>query len=552
MSDRYVLVGVAWPYANGQSHLGHIAGAYLPADIFARYHRTAGHRVLMVSGSDTHGTPITVEADKLGVTPREVVERYHPRFLEQWERLGIEWELFTTTMTDNHYAVTQDMFSRHLANGFMERRTSDQLYDPEAQRFLPDRYVEGTCPHCSYTEARGDQCDNCGRSLDPLELIDPRSKLTGSTPEVRATEHWFFLYSKLEAQLLDWLEGVDGWRPHVVNYAKGILSEVHLIDRAITRDLSWGVPLPPEGDLGDGKRIYVWYDAVIGYLSAAKEWAQRSGDPDAWKLWWENPDAESYYFVGKDNIDFHALFWPAMLLAYGWLNLPTDVPANQYVTFKGEKASKSRGIGRPVLAWLDEIQADSLRYAVAANLPEQHDTDLTRDEMQRRINDELVANWGNLVNRVFSMIGKNFDGKVPAPGELDDADRAVLDAADRALAQTAERIEKVELRMGLRAAIEAASEVNAYLSATEPWKTAKTDRERTATTLFVALAAIAGINVALSPYLPHAADEVAGWLGHPDGVRSIGWRRVEPVPGAQLGESRPLFAKVDLSDDDEA
>ena len=433
MSDRHILVGVAWPYANGLSHLGHIAGAYLPADIFARYHRTSGHRVLMVSGSDSHGTPITVEAERSGVDPADVVGRYHPRFLEQWERLGIQWELFTSTMTENHYAVTQDMFARLVDNGYFEKRTSQQYFDPEVERYLPDRYVRGTCPHCGYGDARGDQCDNCGRALDPTDLIDPRSALSGAAPVLRDTEHWYLLLSKLQDQVRDWLAPKQGWRAHVKNYALGLIDGDGLHDRAMTRDLDWGVPLPPGYELAAGKRIYVWFDAVIGYLSAAKEWAQLQGDPDAWKAWWQDPDAESYYFVGKDNIWFHAVFWPAMLIGYGGLDLPTDVPANQYVTFKGEKASKSRGIGRPVLDWLDEVQADSLRYAVAANLPEQNDTDLDRENMERRINDELVATWGNLVNRVFTMVSRNHAGTVPDAGELDEVDGAVIAAVDGAL-----------------------------------------------------------------------------------------------------------------------
>jgi methionyl-tRNA synthetase len=552
MSDRHILVGVAWPYANGLSHLGHIAGAYLPADIFARYHRTAGHRVLMVSGSDSHGTPITVEAERTGVDPADVVARYHPRFLEQWERLGIQWELFTSTMTENHYAVTQDMFARLVDNGYFEKRTSQQHYDPELERFLPDRYVRGTCPHCGFGDARGDQCDNCGRALDPTDLVDPRSALSGATPVLRDTEHWYLLLSKLQDRVRAWLAPKQGWRPHVKNYALGLIDGDGLLDRAMTRDLDWGVPLPPGYELAAGKRIYVWFDAVIGYLSAAKEWAQIQGDPDAWRAWWQDPDAESYYFVGKDNIWFHALFWPAMLVGYGGLDLPTNVPANQYVTFKGEKASKSRGIGRPVLEWLDDVQADSLRYAVAANLPEQNDTDLDRQNMERRINDELVATWGNLVNRVFSMVGRNFAGTVPEPGELDDTDRAVIEAVDTALAETGASIERVELKAALQIAMNAARDVNGYLSTREPWKTAGSDPIRTATTLRVALDLIDGVNVALSPFLPFSAEEINGWLGHDVTVTEHGWRRLPLVTGATLGAARPLFAKVDLVGDDSA
>ncbi len=556
-SDRHVLVAVAWPYANGLSHLGHIAGAYLPADIFARYHRVAGHRVLMVSGTDAHGTPITVKADQEGVTPRDIVERYNPRFHEQWERLGIAFDLFTTTMTENHREVTWDLFRTLHANGFVETRTTEQFFDPEAGRFLPDRYVEGTCPRCGAEDARGDQCDGCGATLDPIDLIDPRSKLTGATPQPRETEHYFLLLPRLQEELEAWLETREGWRGHVINWAKGFVKE-GLQERAITRDLSWGIPIPPELDISTDasqKRIYVWFEAVIGYLSAAKEWAQRQGDPDAWKAWWQNPDAESYYFIGKDNVPFHAVFWPAELMGYNQgaeapLNLPTDVPANQYVTFRGSKASKSRGVGKSLLDYLDVYGPDELRYALATILPEQADTDLAEDELVRRVNDELVATWGNLVNRVLSMTRKNFDGVVPEPGERDDRDRALLTTVDGHLAAQARLMERVELRHGLKEALAAAQAVNGYLNALEPWKTAKEDRDRTATTLWTALQAISGINVAFAPYTPFAAQRLHEWLGGDGQLADHGWRRAEVPAGTQLAKPSPLFSKMETATDE--
>ena len=552
-TQKHVLVAVAWPYANGLSHLGHIAGCYLPADIFARYHRIAGNRVLMVSGTDAHGTPITVKADQEGVTPTEIVERYNPRFHEQWERLGVSFDLFTTTMTDNHREVTWDLFRTLHANGYVDTRTTEQFYDPQAERFLPDRYVYGTCPTCGYPEARGDQCEDCGRTLDPIDLIEPRSKLTGAVPVPRETEHYFILLPKLRDELLAWLEGREGWRSHVINWAKGFVGE-GLHDRAITRDLAWGVPIPPELDISTDeseKRIYVWFEAVIGYLSASKEWAQQQGDPDAWKAWWEDPAAESYYFIGKDNVPFHAVFWPAYLLGYSDgadapLNLPTNVPANQYVTFKGAKASKTHNVGTSLLDYLEIFGADELRYALATILPEYADTDLTEDELVRKVNDELAAAWGNLVNRVLAMTRKNFDGAVPGPGELDERDRALLTMVDDALVREAELLEQVELRRALREALTAAQETNAYLNALEPWKTAKEDRERTATTLFVALQAIAGINVAFAPFVPFSAATLDQWLGGDGQLEGRGWQRAEVPPGTELGTPSPLFAKVEL------
>lgn len=547
---RHVLVAVAWPYANGSLHLGHLAGAYLPADIFARYHRIAGSRVLMVSGSDGHGTPITVRAEQESTTPQAVVERFHPEFLRYWDELGISFDLFTTTLTENHAATTQEVLRGLHRNGFLEARTTLQPFDPVAERFLPDRYVEGTCPRCGSEGARGDQCDACGATLDPIDLVEPRSKLTGATPEQRETEHFFLLLPKLADRLLAWLESREGWRPHVINWALGFVRD-GLQDRAITRDIDWGVPLPDDVTLAgaERKRIYVWFDAVIGYLSASREWAQRNGDPDAWRAWWEDPSAESYYFIGKDNVPFHAVFWPAQLMGSGDLNLPTDVPANQYVTFRGAKASKSRGVGRSLLDYLATYQPDALRYAVAAHLPEQADVDLTEEDMVRRINDELSAAWGNLVNRVFAMTAKRFDGVVPEAGELADVDRALLGTIDGVLADAAAALEAVELRRGLRLALSGAQEVNAYLNELEPWRTAKTDPVRTGTTLHVALQAIAGLAVAFAPYTPFSSATIHGWLGLGGTLEGAGWRRPDVPAGTRLGEATPLFDRVELPED---
>jgi len=539
--SRRILVAVAWPYASGPRHLGHLAGAYLPADVFARYHRLAGNEVLMVSGSDVHGTPITVRADNEGVEPQVVVDRYHTEFLKDWERVGISWDLYTSTGTDNHHAVTQDMFLGLLENGYLAKQISSQLFDPEAKRFLPDRYVEGTCPYCSYPEARGDQCENCGRTLDPTDLINPRSRLTGATPESRDTEHFFLLLTKLEQPLREWLESRQGWRKHVKNWALGMVNE-GLPDRAITRDIEWGVVIPVD-DLGPGKRVYVWFDAVIGYLSASKEWADLAGDPEAWKRWWQEPDAESYYFVGKDNIPFHTVIWPAMLMGYGGLNLPTDVPANHYVTFASEKASASRGVGQSIGWYTDRLEPDALRYAIASVLPEQNDTDLSDDDIIRRINEELVATWGNLVNRVLSLSDRNFDGKVPEPGPLTPTDEALIASIDKTLETAGGHIEAVELRAGLRAAMDAASEVNAYLNSEEPWHVIKEDQGRAATILWTAIQAISGIRVALTPYLPWTSARLGEMLGI--GADVSGWERPEVAGGTGLGEVETLFTKLD-------
>jgi len=540
-----VLVAVAWPYASGSRHLGHLAGAYLPSDIFARQQRMIGNEVLMVSGSDVHGTPITVRADAEGVSPQDIVDRYHSEFIQQWDQLGISWDLYTTTGTSNHSDVTQEMFLAQLGKGYIDRRKSKQLFDTQAKRFLPDRYVEGTCPHCGSQEARGDQCDQCGKTYDATELLEPRSKMSSSSPVLRETEHFYFRYSDFNTSLEQFLAGKQGWRNHVINFAMGWLREEGLLDRAITRDLDWGIKLPVE-DLGEGKRIYVWYDAVIGYLSASKEWAERTSDPDRWKHWWHNSQARHVYFIGKDNIPFHALFWPAQLMAVGneiggaELHLPDDIPANQYVTFKGGKASASRGVGMTIEEGLEIFQPDSLRYALAANFPEQADTEISLEEIVRRINDELVANWGNLVNRVLSMTHKTCDGAVAEPGVYSEEDESLLAFVDRSLQETADLFESVELRAALRKGMEAAQAANRYLNATEPWKLSKTDPERAKTVLYVALSAINGIRVMLSPFLPFSSEKLDELLGKPEG-----WQRNQLLPGLPIPKPKPLFKKVE-------
>lgn len=545
---KKVLVAVGWPYAQGPMHLGHVAGAYMPADIYARYRRSIGDDVLMVSGSDVHGTPITVKAEELGVTPAEIVDRFHPQFLAHWDDLNIAWDLYTTTGTRTHKRVVQDFFVRLLENGYLYPKVTEQYYDEQESRFLPDRYVEGTCPHCGYQNARGDQCDNCGKTLDPTDLIDPRSKLSGTTPVLRETEHYYWRLSAFNTPLLEWLDTREGWRPHVINFAKGMVTD-GLHDRSFTRDLEWGIPLPID-DIGPGKSIYVWWEAVMGYLSAPQEWAELQGAPDAWKAYWEDPAAESFYFVGKDNIPFHAIYWPALILGHGGLNMPTNVPANQYVTFGGAKASKSTGVGRPLQWYLDRFETDSLRYAISQTLPESNDSDLTDDEIVRRINDELVATWGNLVNRVVAMTRRYFKGVVPTPGDLNAQDKATLDMRQVALDQVATDIDAVKLRAGIARAMQMAGDANVYLNDLAPWTTAKTDMERTGTTLWVAHQLIAAAAVALTPYLPATSARVLAELGVSLPLSGPTWVLPTVVAGTRIGDLGPLFAKVELDLED--
>ncbi len=537
--SKNILVSVAWPYASGSRHLGHIGGAYLPADIFARYHRTVGNKVLMVSGSDVHGTPITVRADAEGVQPIDIVNKYHEEFLGYWEKLGISWDNYTTTMTDTHVEVVHDVFNNLLEKGLIDKQKSLQAYDAGENRFLPDRYVEGVCPHCEYSEARGDQCDKCSKTLDPEELINPISKLSGNKAEFKETEHFFLKLTSLESELAKWLDKQEGWRPHVINWAKSFVKD-GLQDRAITRDLDWGIKIPVD-DLGPGKKIYVWFEAVIGYLSASKEWSNLQGDVDSWKEWWENPEAESYYFIGKDNVPFHAVIWPSILLGYKGLNLPTNVPANQYILIKGEKASASRGVGKSLDDYLDEWNPDALRYALASVLPEQADSEISEEEMIRRNNEELVAAWGNLVQRVFAQVNNNFD-KIQEISEEDDLDRKLIMNFEEAYKNIGILIEKVELKSALQESMRCVSLVNAYLNETEPWKMIKNDTKKAGRVLYTSLQAIDSCANLLYPFMPVTSENVRGAIPK---ITECKWGVNEIKRGVELGQLELLFKKFD-------
>ena len=537
--SKNILVAVAWPYASGSRHLGHIGGAYLPADIFARYHRVVGNNVLMVSGSDVHGTPITVRADAEGVEPIDIVNKYHNEFLGYWEKLDISWDNYTTTMTDTHIEVVHDIFNKLLEKGFIDKQKSLQAYDPGENKFLPDRYVEGTCPYCSYSEARGDQCDSCSKTLDPEELINPISKISGNKAEFKETEHFFLKLSLLEDQLASWLDEKEGWRPHVINWAKSFVKD-GLQDRAITRDLDWGIEIPVD-DLGSGKKIYVWFEAVIGYLSASKEWAKNKGNEKEWTEWWNNESAETYYFIGKDNVPFHAVIWPSILLAYEGLNLPTNVPANQYILVKGEKASASRGVGKTLQEYLDEWNPDALRYALASALPEQSDTEISEDEMIRRNNEELVAAWGNLVQRVFTQIQNNFS-KISEIDEADEVDKKLIKEMSESYDIVGQLIEKVELKAALQESMRYVSKVNGYLNETEPWKVIKEDEKRAGRILYTALEAIDSCANLLYPFMPSTSDLVRSAI--PRETENL-WGLNKIKTGVELKEIGLLFNKFD-------
>jgi methionyl-tRNA synthetase len=522
---RTILSAPAWPYANGPRHIGHVSGFALPCDMFSRYQRMAGHRVLMVSGTDEHGTPIQVQADAEGVTARALADRYNRVIVEDLTSLGMTYDLFTRTTTANHYAVTQEMFTGLAKNGYIFPKVTLGAISPSTGRTLPDRYIEGTCPICGYPSARGDQCDNCGNQLDPADLIDPRSKINGETPVFIETEHYFLDLPAFAEVLGSWLQAKAGqWRPNVLKFSLNLLDDLQ--PRAITRDLDWGVPVPLDGwrDRPD-KKIYVWFDAVIGYLSASVEWARRSGDPDAWRAWWNDPDAEAYYFMGKDNIVFHAEIWPAMLLGYsglgarggspgplGTLNLPTEVVSSEYLTMEGKKFSSSRAVVIYVRDFLARYDVDALRYYVAIAGPENQDTDFTWREFVRRNNDELVATWGNLVNRAVSFAARNI-GSIPAAGELTALDRDVLAGSRQAFATVGEHLGASRFKFAITEAMRTVAEANKYFSEQAPWKLRESDPERMRTVLHVALQLVDDAKTLLTPFLPRSSQLVHEMLG---------------------------------------
>ena len=588
-----ILSAVAWPYANGPRHIGHVAGFGVPSDVFSRYMRMAGHDVLMVSGTDEHGTPILVAADGAGMSARELADQNNRLIVEDLVALGLSYDLFTRTTAGNHYRVVQDMFATVRDNGYMIEQVTRAAISPSTGRTLPDRYIEGTCPICGAEGARGDQCDNCGNQMDPTELINPHSRINGETPKFVESVHYFLDLPALADALSAWLderEQSGTWRPNVIKFSKNFLEDIR--PRAMTRDIDWGIPVPGWEDQPT-KRLYVWFDAVIGYLSASIEWARRTGDPEAWRQWWNDPEALSYYFMGKDNIVFHSQIWPAELLGYngqgakggapgdlGVLNLPTEVVSSEFLTMEGKKFSSSHGIVIYVRDFLSRYQADALRYFISAAGPETSDSDFTWAEFVRRTNGELVAGWGNLVNRTASMIAKKFS-EIPAPGELQDIDRALLDAIEAGFETVGNLIRHHRQKAALSEAMRLVGEANKYVTDTEPFKLkAPEQRERLATVLWTLAQAVADLNLMLSPFLPHAANDIDRVMGgegaiapmpHIEEVEELDpqvlpadfegrggypiitgdytnvptWERHPITPGTPIAKPTPVFVKLD-------
>jgi len=581
---EHILAAVAWPYANAEIHVGNLAGSYLPADIFARYHRLKGNRVLMVSGSDSHGTPITVRAEAEGVSPEEIYTSFHEGFLELFQQLGLTYDLFTSTHTQNHFKASQAMFLALLENGYMYRETQAQWYSPAQDRFLPDRYVEGTCAVCGFEGARSDQCDNCGTLLDPSKLKDPRSKIDGSVPELRETQHYFLDLRELQREIERFLkEREDYWRPNVLRQSLGQIEAEGLRGRPITRDLEWGIPVPVDG--WEGKCLYVWFEAVIGYLSASIEWSAIHNTSEAWRDWWKQPAAKTLYFIGKDNIPFHAIIWPAELMGAGGefdalfgsekrgdFTLPYDVPANEFLNLEGRRLSGSRNWAVYGRDFLSRYDPDPLRYYLTSIMPETRDSDWDWEEFYHRNNDELVATWGNLANRVLSFAYKHWEGKIPDPGKLGEEDVALIAEVEKGFETVGREIEAVRLRAALSEAMRLAAEVNKYLDSAAPWFTIKENRDAAARSVFTAMKAVDSLKVLFAPFLPFSSQKLHHILGHegqlfgdqyteeiPD---ELGMHRVlmyDPAnasgewapsglqPGADMNEPEPLFKKLDDS-----
>jgi len=583
-----VLSAVAWPYGNGPRHIGHVAGFGVPSDVFSRYMRMTGHDVLMVSGTDEHGTPILIAAGEAGVPVQELADRNHRLITEDLCSLGVSYDLFTRTTTRNHYAVVQELFLGVYENGYFVEQTTYGAISPSTGRTLPDRYIEGTCPICGAPGARGDQCDTCGNQLDAHDLIDPKSKINGETPEFVETQHFFLDLPALADALKAWLderEASGTWRPNVIKFSQNILEEIR--PRAMTRDIDWGIPVPLEGWRDNPtKRLYVWFDAVIGYLSASVEWARRTGDPERWRQWWNDPEALSYYFMGKDNITFHSQIWPAELLAYagkgsrggtprelGVLNLPTEVVSSEFLTMEGRKFSSSKRVVIYVRDMLERYQVDAFRYFVAAAGPENQDSDFTWAEFVRRTNDELVAGWGNLVNRTANLVAKNF-GEVPPAGELTAEDQALLDTVEAGFATVGDLIRRHRQKNAISEAMRVVAEVNKYVSDSEPWKLKGEDeRGRLGTILHVTAQAVSDCNVMLSPFLPHSSNAVDRVLGGAGALQPMPrieevedlddgrgypvitgdysavtpWGRRPVQVGARVAKPAPVFTKLDVS-----
>jgi len=546
MSSNRYLITSALPYANGPIHIGHLAGAYLPADIFTRYCRLKGRDTVYICGSDEHGVPITIKAEKEGVTPQEIVDKYHGRNKAAFESFGISFDNYSRTSLPVHHKTAQDIFTRLHDKGIFKKKTEEQLYDEQKEMFLPDRYVSGECPRCGYEEAYGDQCEKCGTSLSPMELINPWSTLTGTKPVVRETTHWYLPLGDLQDQLEEWiLPQEKSWKSNVFAQVKGWLDQ-QLSDRAVTRDLTWGVKVPLEE--ADDKVLYVWFDAPIGYISSTKEWAENQGEPDLWKTYWQDEDTHLIHFIGKDNIVFHCIIFPAILMAHGDYILPENVPANEFLNLKGLKFSTSKNIAVWLDDYLEDFPPDPLRYALASTLPELRDTDFSWEDFQSRNNNELADIIGNFIHRTLQFSQKYFDGKVPEPAESGDLENNLIAALEKAETDMAEAFDSYRFRDGVRAFLMAGKAANKYFNDKAPWETRKSDPEDCATTIYYSIQTAKALAILMQPLMPFSAEKVWRMLNIDEDITSQQWEQADEFTlqtGHSLNEPEILFTKYD-------
>lgn len=539
---KRTLVTTALPYANGPVHIGHLAGVYVPADIYVRYKRMKGDEVLFIGGSDEHGVPIAIKAKAEGVSPQEVVDRYHTLIKESFARLGIDFDIYSRTTSETHEKTASAFFTKLYESGKLIEQTSEQYYDPEAKQFLADRYITGTCPHCHNERAYGDQCEACGTSLSATDLIDPHSAISGAKPELRETKHWYLPLGDYESFLREWiLEGHKEWKPNVYGQCKSWL-DLGLQPRAVTRDLDWGIPVPLQG--AEGKVLYVWFDAPIGYISNTKELL-----PDSWRTWWCDPETRLIHFIGKDNIVFHCIIFPAMLKAEGSFILPDNVPANEFLNLEGDKISTSRNWAIWLHEYLDEMpgKEDVLRYVLTANAPETKDNDFTWRDYQARNNNELVAIYGNFVNRALVLTHKYFDGKVPPLGRLTEIDEEMLREVAAIPTELDDQLEHFHFREALKTAMQLARIGNKYLADTEPWKVIKSDPDRVATILHLALQLVGNLSIAFAPFTPFSTRRLLAMLQVEEGGFAFSrFGATDLLPeGHQLGTPELLFEKIE-------
>jgi methionyl-tRNA synthetase len=542
---KRLLVTSALPYANGPIHLGHLAGAYLPADIYVRYQRMKKRDVLYICGSDEHGVPITIAAEKQGVSPQDIVDKFHFRIIAAFEKFGITFDYYGRTSSPTHHKTSQDFFLKLNEKGIFKKKTEKQLYDEKANMFLPDRYVKGTCPSCDYDEAYGDQCEKCGSTLSPAELVNPKSALTGETPIFKETDHWYLPLGDFQKWVTDWIKTKDYWKPNVLGQVKSWLND-GLVDRAVTRDLTWGIDVPLEG--AEGKKLYVWFDAPIGYISASKEWAEQKGDPELWKTYWQDEETKLVHFIGKDNIVFHCIMFPAMLHEHGDFVIPDNVPSNEFLNLQGNKLSTSKNYAVWLEDYLEKFPVDPLRYYLAVNAPETKDADFTWQDYQTRNNSELADILGNFINRTLTFANKHFEGAVPELGELNDDDKAMLKVLKDAPKTVGNFFEDYEVRKASTAFMDIARAYNKYFNDQEPWVSAKQDRIKCGTTINICIQACQAMAVLMSPILPFSAEKLWKILGNEGTVTEQDWEdagsKLLPA-GHKIGKVEILFSKMD-------